>query len=377
MHVIDQPVRGCIGDKIQDTLSITDSSKYDVFYIVSAYVKKSGVIRLAPFLKKFRDCGGRVCAVVGIDQKNTSQQGLALLLPLCDEIFVFHSESMTQTFHPKIYIFEKTDISALVFVGSNNLTAGGLYSNYEATGFFEYDLNDAHNKRDFAQWKLLFSSYSDTSSPCCKRLDADLLQSLIDEGYLSNEEVVAAAIGRSVTRTGRTPIFGNERFQPPPVVITPVSAQRTSEVSGISAVDIGFWKKLSSNDVSLTSSPGQIIIPIGFIGHFPTFPALTTTPSGASQAELYFNVIFVDKDGVRTRIDKVRAIHYIPAPSHARQNQELRFTFRSRDVLIQLKEDDILEFKKTADPDVWYIVRHIPVGSTDYGSHTGRYSSLP
>ena len=45
---------------------------------------------------------------------------------------MFHNAIPRATFHPKIYLFESL-ITATLFVGSNNLTDGGFYTNYEAT----------------------------------------------------------------------------------------------------------------------------------------------------------------------------------------------------------------------------------------------------
>ena len=53
--------------------------------------------------------------VVGIDQKNSSIEGISELLSICTNLYIYHNELLTQTFHPKIYIFEKENTKSTVF----------------------------------------------------------------------------------------------------------------------------------------------------------------------------------------------------------------------------------------------------------------------
>ncbi len=223
------------------------------------------------------------------------------------------------------------------------------------------------DKSEFLKFKGVFQHYSDTSLACCKLLSGEIIQRLIEEGYVSNEEVEShRIIATASTNRDRQRLFGNESFRAPPIRIVRETEEQDAEVSGVNPISQGFWKKLSSNDVSLTSSPGQIVIPIKFTGFFPPFTEWTTMSHNAMQADIYFNIIFISSNGEKTRIDKVRAINYVPAPTHPRPNQELRFTFRDREILEQLQESDILEFKKTDNPDVWFVIRLIKRGSQEY-----------
>ncbi|MDD5163762.1 MAG: phospholipase D family protein [Candidatus ainarchaeum sp.] len=380
IELIDQPRNKKAGEKLAELLNLPQTDSFDTFYFMAAYVKKSGVIRLQPYLQRFRQSGGHIKGIVGIDQKNTSQQGLQMLLPLCDELYVYHSESITQTFHPKIYFFEKNNLRAIVIVGSSNLTAGGLYTNYEINCQYDFDLTNQEQLTEYSKYKSIFSSYSSATSPCCKCLSPELLNRLIQKNYLGNEEVESGAGYGSRFESqsaGKEPIFGSESFRPPPVTIIHQRDEQNLEVTGISSINRGFWKKLSKNDVSQTSSPGQIVIPIQFLTYFPPFSDWVTTESDARQADVFFNIIMLDSAGEKNRLNNVRAIHYLPAPTHARKNQELRFTFLNRTMLNSLSSGDILEFKLTDNPDVWFIVRVISKSSTEYSSFGDkRYSSL-
>lgn len=108
-----------------------------------------------------------------------------------------------------------------------------------------------------------------------------------------------------------------------------------------------FWKTLSSNDVSTTSSPGQIIIPIRFLSFFEPLQQTKAADAGGKgrQWDSTFRVDFTD--GTFTQSVQARCIVYEPETGHPRQNTEVRFTFRDRAILERLSVGDILIFKQT------------------------------
>lgn len=65
-------------------------------------------------------------------------RGLTQAIEIADEPYVFHDRE-SRTFHPKLYLAERSG-SASLLVGSSNLTAGGLFSNYEASLEARFDL---------------------------------------------------------------------------------------------------------------------------------------------------------------------------------------------------------------------------------------------
>ncbi len=68
-----------------------------------------------------------------------------MLSQLTDELFIYHDEDESHSFHPKIYIFEKMGEKAKICIGSSNLTAGGLFTNYEADIELNLDLQAVPN----------------------------------------------------------------------------------------------------------------------------------------------------------------------------------------------------------------------------------------
>lgn len=262
MKIINQPREELIGEELQNFLVNRDENDFGSFNFLVAYVKRSGVVRIKPYLERFREDGGQIIGVVGIDQRNTSFEALEMLLPLCDEIYVYHSESLMQTFHPKVYFFEKEGEEAVVFVGSNNLTAGGLYSNYEIASLHEYDLTDEEDAEEFTKLKSAFNSYSDTSSECCKRLSSELLQQLKEDGYLSTEQEIIRRLTTPTTdSSSRSRIFGSEVFRPPRVEggeeitegISEVEEETPPEIPVTPTDDRLVWRRI------LTRSDAQIV----------------------------------------------------------------------------------------------------------------------
>jgi hypothetical protein len=214
-----------------------------------------------------------------------------------------------------------------------------------------------------------FNSYSDLSRDCCKKADTKLIQDLLDEGYIFKEEDLRKKLisqKRSDIATRKKILFGKENFPEPPSRVISSKTDKGKEVDKVKSKDIGFWKKLSMFDVSITSAPGQIIIPKGFISSFPPMDDPLITNSGGEQCDIFLNIIFEDKNGERFKIDNVRAIYYVPAPDHPRPNSELRFTFRNREIFEMLSETDILEFKLSEEPAIWFVVRQVSSNNADY-----------
>lgn len=182
-----------MGDKL---ISLLDSGKYKYLTVFVAFAKTSGVLRVKGALDAFRANGGDVTAYVGIDLDGTSYEALTELLQSVDSLNIVHSTSFSQTFHPKIYDFT-SDSEGLTIVGSHNLTAGGLWTNFESSMIAVTDLaTDEGQKlrRDINQYvtdlQRLGASFQHVQ-------DQTYLDTLLDNGYLSREVVQRAANRRN------------------------------------------------------------------------------------------------------------------------------------------------------------------------------------
>ena len=225
--MFNQPEDQKLGDQLEELLHETD---YNTFYITVAYARQSGVSRLQPYLEHFDDKGGQIKAIVGIDQSQTSQQALRQLHSVCTELYTYHSESITQTFHPKVYTAEQENDKGLLFVGSNNLTAGGLYTNYETYTKIEYDLSDSQDESGCQEARSIFQYYSRNDSDMCLEINSETIEELIDGGYLADEASTRSQIAsRASEIEDRPDIFGSEQFDPPSVETLPANSDEVDE----------------------------------------------------------------------------------------------------------------------------------------------------
>ena len=204
--IVNQPRFDKFGNKLIEKLDSISSSN---FKMIVAYAKKSGVSRLGPYLKKFRENGGTIQAIVGIDQFNTSYEALAALMELCDDLFVFHNENLTITFHVKAYCIKLEENKYWTAVGSNNLTAGGLFGNYEATKITEDETNIEE----------LFETYSDLSTRFCHRVTPEFLEELLKHGYIEKESSIRRRniheMKRAVTISKKAHLFAASKSETP------------------------------------------------------------------------------------------------------------------------------------------------------------------
>ncbi len=204
-----------MGTELKKILKNNDENGFQTFYVIVAYVKSSGVSHLEDSIKKFKETGLLTKAVVGIDQKNTSYPGLKLMLSLFDEIYVLHSNRPINTFHPKIYAFEKENNKAILFVGSSNLAEGGLFTNYETNSCTELNLLESDDKKTFSEFRQTFDSYCNINN-VSQKLTEELLEKLKQNDYLSDEpkRQFSKSIKKSNSKK-HISLFGNESIPTP------------------------------------------------------------------------------------------------------------------------------------------------------------------
>lgn len=152
--------------------------------LIVAFTKSGPLRRLRSDIESWtRNDSREVRAIFGIDLGGTSEEALRLSLELFDEVHILHQRGIGTTFHPKIYYFEgKESFSA--YVGSNNLTTGGLETNFESGVRMELS-SPEHDplKHEF------YECWEDTVD-VARRLDESLLGDLVDEGLVPTEESI-------------------------------------------------------------------------------------------------------------------------------------------------------------------------------------------
>jgi HKD family nuclease len=388
IQFIGQPVSAQIGTHLIHALQ--DMQVTHARFLV-AWGKYSGLRRIEKALTAARERGVDVEVVVGVDEGGATVQGLDALLKLTDRAFVFHNPARPKrTFHPKVYLLDGTH-SSMGIVGSGNLTSGGLFGNYEAATVVRV-LNEEAELSEGKKFLSEASSFYETirddpeSTRC---LDEDLIRSLRehktiligDEGSRpSRKEEGSGAeeigdtgnglFGKSSTLLLSIPKVGlaaagtgTGGALPQPLLTTDeddnddgvalethldqVEATEAEADAGeiLTGGRAGFFKRLSNNDVSLTSSPGQMIIPIRFLEFFEPLENQgdrVSKPGAVQRGREDIPTTYHDGDTEREL--KARVIYYKPAPDHPRQNTDIRFALHDRETLLSLRAGDYLEF---------------------------------
>ncbi len=124
--------------------------------------------------------------IVGVSEGGATQEGLTLARDLSDEAYVFHDPR--RTFHPKVYLATGAQQHSL-FVGSSNLTAGGLGWNYE--GSLWLDSTGDELEGPFAEARDWIATLRAEPTVC-----RPLTEELIDD-MMSSRDIFIASEGAS------------------------------------------------------------------------------------------------------------------------------------------------------------------------------------
>ena len=233
MSLVNQPFDGQLGDILIEKLQ----QNYNQLTIVVAFAKNSGVLRLKPGIEQFRANGGSVHIFVGVDIQGTSYEALKNLLPLCDSLYVVHSEDSATTFHSKVFLLENST-GIWMAVGSNNLTGGGLWTNFESCVCQECSKGTPESIALLTPFSELIARYADADCEYSRRIENENdVYELERSGYLIRE--VTQHIAQNEERAkkvqaGRCALFGCPQRARLPRILTgaPTEAQigRTVQV---------------------------------------------------------------------------------------------------------------------------------------------------
>lgn len=207
MTLINQPFNGQFGEILLTKLK----SNYNKLTISVAFAKNSGVLRLKPELERFKARGGNIQIFVGVDMQGTTYEALLNLLPLCNSLYVVHSEDSATTFHPKVYLLENST-SFWMAVGSNNLTGGGLWTNFECCQCNDGVFGTSENDELYMPFVSLLARYKDSNYECTRQIqNEDDIIELERGGYIIRE--ISQRFNHNEARkrqaqTGKGPLFG-------------------------------------------------------------------------------------------------------------------------------------------------------------------------
>jgi hypothetical protein len=238
VRVIDQPTAGVgqrLGDRLDLLLKVTppfSATKWAV-----AFARFSGLGRLVPAIRAFRQAGGQIEVAVGVDVLGTSREALDVLLAETDRTYIFNNPgtgSTNPTFHTKLYLFERADADAVAIIGSHNLTGGGLYTNYETSIQLDLALGNPAQAQVYQDLLGVFRHATNVPAGNARILDAQLILALDQAGRLDHEvatgavkrqarQQAAAATGqvRMVSGQPQPPLFRGVAVPPAPPMPIP------------------------------------------------------------------------------------------------------------------------------------------------------------
>lgn len=298
--ILNQPSDAQFGNVL---ISKMDDEAYRDFMVVVAFARTGGVLRLGPALRRLRQRGGTVVAFVGVDFKGTSYEALVNLFNLCDELYVVHAENGARTFHPKVYVVRNSQ-TAWVAVGSNNLTGGGLWTNWESCACYEYDLATSEGVEGFGPIERLVATYRANASGCSRRLNSMRdIDSVLDGGYVEREaEMRLAQSANRVTQatTSHTPLFQAQQRAPLPSLppsLRPTPIQRAATLHEEDFSNELFWFETRS----LTGG-SRNILDLSKQGRIVRGSAISTPYATADSGSMLGGVAFfgIDPNNVST-----------------------------------------------------------------------------
>lgn len=345
------------------------------FNAAVAFVKYSGVRQIEEALAQFSERAA-VRIAVGVDCQGSSVEGLTALLAAAGNngrVWVFHNENES-TFHPKIYMFHQARLADVV-IGSGNMTAGGLFSNYEASLALRLGLDNPPDFDLFGQLKQTMQRWTDPAAGTARRLNIELLRRLAANGYIVTEAQQREDAEEGEMRRGRNmraprveDLFRRVRVQPAPAIgrrgrrhvemVAPVI------VPAVRAVLRGFVMTLQQTDAghgqakrgTARRSP-EVFIPLGARDYAPDF--------WGWQQEFVEDADYPgkwDRRGVRIRISteivEVNMMTWPRKHDFRLRNEKLRSAGRVGDILRIERAEGVANYDYNAEV--------VPRESTEY-----------
>ena len=217
--VVLQPSNVEMGEIIKGLLS-SQAPFYDKVWLVSAFARLTAIQRLAPNILEAKGKGTEINIVVGFDLKSTSIEALRKIYSFGVNAILVHNAQRGHTFHPKISLFESSGIRAEVFIGSSNLTDGGLYTNYEASTRITFDF--PADEEEYTHFFSSLGTYLRPTGSVTQVLTNELIDTLVKRGELASEKEIRKTHAKILKpkRKGRIPKspFGVEKIKRPPAL---------------------------------------------------------------------------------------------------------------------------------------------------------------
>ncbi|HBB17913.1 MAG TPA: hypothetical protein DCZ97_13270 [Syntrophus sp. (in: bacteria)] len=268
MHVdyIAQP-NTQLGKVLSNMLDVDPSASRVIF--VSAFVSVQTMMRVKQQILELKENGVNVRFVFGIDLGGTSQEVLKEVLSWGIDTRIVKHRIPGHTFHPKLYLFEWAD-HATIIIGSNNITEGGFFGNYESAARINYEL--PQDSDAFRNACVELSRFLEPEGPVTYLLTETFLCKLVARGDVPTEAEarkgrdIAAKIKKPTSGKGET-IFGTEDIVPPPPLPADLLERLLKDVRARRAA----VKKVSKKKAA--KKKHAVVLPIDDKVSDPLFPA--------------------------------------------------------------------------------------------------------
>ena len=312
-----------------------NSGKYSDFKAAIAYVKLSGVNLIYDDLITFSKSGGKTSIISGIDQSITSYQALINLLPFTnDSFYIHHDKNFDISFHPKLYLFGNDEVEKII-IGSSNLTAGGLYLNYEIN--VSMTISQDNDGREFIDnvtkyWNDLIADEN------TKKADITFLNTLLKFGTLADEKR-KIEFSKIIEKVDGLPFISRKKAR----LVPPINKKLSLSIP---SRERHFAMTLSHFDVSDKSSDPVILIPLAALSALPDFWNWPNffTDSGSGYPQLYAKAN-IKIDGQLIKDQHIRIYYYDRKSEFRLQCEQIKRNGNQGDiVLISKHENDLLAY---------------------------------
>lgn len=203
------------GEIIRNELNNTTYTSFNCFV---AFLSEGAINRLQHELSNFISRGNEITLYVGIHNNGTSRQALEALLQIGINTYIFYNNRSNPIYHPKAYIFKNANSYSL-FVGSNNFTTDGFFSNVESA--IGVSANIPEEEQLLNEVELFFAHFLDNTDLNLQLLTEELLNTLEQSGLIPNQdEYYRSSSGATGTRTPQrdedSSLFPSRPVQSPP-----------------------------------------------------------------------------------------------------------------------------------------------------------------